>query len=76
MSLIRKRPSILEENPLTRLNSVTYFQNRIGNDREVQSKLVATYRGFFCSMAMAFLTWRFMMLFSSDRTITLCGLML
>ena len=31
---------------LRRLNTVSCFQNRIGNDREVQSKLVATYRGF------------------------------
>ena len=32
---------------LTRLNTAMYFQNKTENAREVQSKLVATYRGFF-----------------------------
>ena len=43
--------------------------------RSSPSSLLLT-EAFLCLMAMAYLTGRFMMLFSSDRTLTLCGLMI
>ena len=43
--------------------------------RSSPSSLLLT-EAFLYLMAMAYLTGRFMMLFSSDRTLTLCGLMI